>query len=77
MKQFNYFVFLQIQIQIKFSYLVDDRRTKNNNDMRVAVLEQRVRELEAAVIPGQAPSTSLPSASIIIPVIGSKSRFFL
>ncbi|EJD74357.1 hypothetical protein LOAG_18320 [Loa loa] len=53
----------------------DDRRMKNNNnDVRVAVLEQRVRELEAAVIPGQAPSTSLAAASsFIIPVIGSKN----
>lgn len=39
--------------------------------MRVAVLEQRVRELEAAVISGQAPSTSF-----VIPVVASKSRFF-
>ncbi|VBB33694.1 unnamed protein product [Acanthocheilonema viteae] len=53
--------------------IVEDRRTKNNNDMRVAVLEQRVRELEAAVIPGQAPSTSLASTSFIIPVTGSKN----
>uniref|UniRef100_A0A1I8EVU6 Uncharacterized protein n=3 Tax=Wuchereria bancrofti TaxID=6293 RepID=A0A1I8EVU6_WUCBA len=51
---------------------VDDRRTKNN-DMRVAVLEQRVRELEAAVIPGQAPSTSLSATSFIIPVVGSRN----
>ncbi|VDO68846.1 unnamed protein product, partial [Onchocerca flexuosa] len=54
-------------------FVVDDRRTKNNNDMRVAVLEQRVRELEAAVIPGQVPSTSVPATSFIIPVIGSKN----
>uniref|UniRef100_A0A915Q2D8 Uncharacterized protein n=1 Tax=Setaria digitata TaxID=48799 RepID=A0A915Q2D8_9BILA len=53
--------------------VVDDRRTKNNNDIRVAVLEQRVRELEAAVIPGQAPSTALPATSFIIPVIATKS----
>lgn len=45
--------------------------------MRVAVLEQRVRELEAAVIPSQASSPSLPSTSFIIPVMGSKSGFFL
>uniref|UniRef100_A0A8R1TWQ7 Uncharacterized protein n=1 Tax=Onchocerca volvulus TaxID=6282 RepID=A0A8R1TWQ7_ONCVO len=54
-------------------FVVDDRRTKNNNDMRVAVLEQRVRELEAAVVPGQVPSTSVPATSFIIPVIGSKN----
>ncbi|KAM3717913.1 Non-centrosomal microtubule array protein [Dirofilaria immitis] len=53
--------------------IVDDRRAKNNNDVRVAVLEQRVRELEAAVIPGQVPSTSIPATSFIIPVIGSKN----
>ncbi|VDK75845.1 unnamed protein product [Litomosoides sigmodontis] len=53
--------------------VVDDRRAKNNNDMRVAVLEQRVRELEAAVIPGHASSTFLPSASFIIPVVDSKN----
>lgn len=45
--------------------------------MRVAVLEQRVRELEAAVIPGHASSTLLPSTSFIIPVVDSKSGFFL
>ncbi|VDN84285.1 unnamed protein product [Brugia pahangi] len=54
-------------------FYFDDRRTKNNNDMRVAVLEQRVRELEAAVIPGQAPSTSLSATSFIIPVVNSKN----
>uniref|UniRef100_A0A0M3ISN5 CACTA en-spm transposon protein n=1 Tax=Ascaris lumbricoides TaxID=6252 RepID=A0A0M3ISN5_ASCLU len=56
-------------------YYVDDRnsRTKScGEDIRVAVLEQRVRELEAMVVGAQSPSTSTAPASFIIPVIGTK-----
>ncbi|VDK55036.1 unnamed protein product [Anisakis simplex] len=55
---------------------VDDRTPRSKSggdDIRVAVLEQRVRELETAMIGGmQSPSTSAASASFMIPVVGTK-----
>uniref|UniRef100_A0A183V417 Miff domain-containing protein n=1 Tax=Toxocara canis TaxID=6265 RepID=A0A183V417_TOXCA len=61
-------------------FYVDDRSSRaksGGDDLRVAVLEQRVRELEAAMIGNaQSPSTSAASASFIIPVIGTKEDWF-
>uniref|UniRef100_A0A0M3K7T7 Potassium voltage-gated channel protein Shal n=1 Tax=Anisakis simplex TaxID=6269 RepID=A0A0M3K7T7_ANISI len=57
-------------------FYVDDRTPRSKSggdDIRVAVLEQRVRELETAMIGGmQSPSTSAASASFMIPVVGTK-----
>lgn len=61
-------------------FSVDDRnsRTKScGEDIRVAVLEQRVRELEAMVVGAQSPSTSTAPASFIIPVIGTKGSYVI
>ncbi|VDN56206.1 unnamed protein product [Dracunculus medinensis] len=54
---------------------VDSRNNRDQvkiNDVRVAVLEQRVRELEAAIISGHSPSVST-STSFVVPVVGSKN----
>ncbi|VDN07294.1 unnamed protein product [Thelazia callipaeda] len=61
------------QLAVDNRRIVAHNNNSNNNDMRVAVLEQRVRELEAAMITGQASSSVMP-ASLIIPVIGSKNK---